>query len=191
MGLSRWFFVETKSFEFAMEEGVSVSRVFERSRGIMHSISMGNVTVLWLLAILEELLKVEASKVLLKSSRVGSKAHTLSRGVQIDLVAIWPLQNMAVVARGSSRLSQKGWSGFVHELRKTIELSQTSSGDGQKVSLSHSSVSPSPSIGTLAQVPAEDVGKRMFIEVLVGSGHCTVGTTLPMEGHVGLVSFGQ
>jgi hypothetical protein len=30
----------------------------------------------------------------------------------------------------------------------------------------------------------EDDGKRTFVEVLVGLGHCTVGKTLPMEGHV-------
>lgn len=33
MGISRWFFVETKSFEFAMEEGVLVSRVI---KGVGH-----------------------------------------------------------------------------------------------------------------------------------------------------------
>jgi hypothetical protein len=35
-------------------------------------------------------------------------------------------------------------------------------------------------------VLAENVGKRTFVEVLVGKGHCTAGTTLPMEGHVNL-----
>jgi hypothetical protein len=62
-----------------MEEGVSVLRVFERSRGFMRSISMGKVIVQWLLAIMEELLKAEAIKEFLKSSIVGSKAYIVQR----------------------------------------------------------------------------------------------------------------
>jgi hypothetical protein len=62
-----------------MEDGVFVLCVFKRSRGVMRSISMGKVTVQWLFAVLEELLKAEASKVVLKSSKVGSKAYIVNR----------------------------------------------------------------------------------------------------------------
>lgn len=74
MGLSRWIFVESKSFEFALDEGVHVLRVSERSKGFMHSVSLGKVIVLWLVDFMEELLNVEVTKEFLKSTRVGSKA---------------------------------------------------------------------------------------------------------------------
>lgn len=41
IGLSRWCFVETNSFEFALEVGVSVFCIFEQNKGFMSSISMG------------------------------------------------------------------------------------------------------------------------------------------------------
>jgi hypothetical protein len=34
MGVSGWLFAEAKSFEFVVDEGVSILRIFERSRGI-------------------------------------------------------------------------------------------------------------------------------------------------------------
>jgi hypothetical protein len=52
MSLSRWLFVESKLFEFAME-GVSVLLVFERSRGCMRFVSLGKETMHWLVAIME------------------------------------------------------------------------------------------------------------------------------------------
>jgi hypothetical protein len=143
MGLSRWFFVETKSFEFAMEEGVSVSRGFERSRGIMCSTSMGKVTVLWLLAILEELLKAETSKVFLKFTRVGSKAYIVQRCANRFGHYLFVAEYCSCGQRGFIVVPErggKGWSGFVHELRKTTELSQASSDDGQKASPSRSTL---------------------------------------------------
>jgi len=79
MGLSRWFFVEAKSFEFALEKGISVLRFFERSRGFMRSISIGRVIVHWLLATMERLLEAEESMELLKSYRDGFEAFFLSR----------------------------------------------------------------------------------------------------------------
>lgn len=45
MGLSRWIFVESKYFEFAMEERVIVLRVFERNRSFMCYVSLGKVIV--------------------------------------------------------------------------------------------------------------------------------------------------
>jgi hypothetical protein len=51
-----------KSFEFTMEEGASVLRVFERSRGLVRFVSLGRVIVNWLLATIEELLLAKALK---------------------------------------------------------------------------------------------------------------------------------
>jgi len=48
LGWSRWFFVESKSFELVCEEGVSVLRVYERSRHFVRLVSLGKVSVSWL-----------------------------------------------------------------------------------------------------------------------------------------------
>jgi hypothetical protein len=61
------------SLEFVCVEGVSVLRVYERSRGLVQSISMGKVTVSWLLDTVRALLQVDSSKEFVKSSRVGVK----------------------------------------------------------------------------------------------------------------------
>lgn len=58
MGNSRWFFVKSKLFEFAVE-GVAVLQIYERSRGILCSVFLGEVSVAWLLAIVEALSQVE------------------------------------------------------------------------------------------------------------------------------------
>jgi hypothetical protein len=71
--------VEAKSFEIALEEGVLVLRVFERSRGIVHFVSVGRVSVNWLLATMEDLLLAEVLKEFLRSSKVGLKAFIAQR----------------------------------------------------------------------------------------------------------------
>jgi hypothetical protein len=48
--------MEAKSFEFAVEEKVLVLRVFERSRAIVSCLSLGRVSVSWLLDTMDELL---------------------------------------------------------------------------------------------------------------------------------------
>jgi len=73
-----------------MEEGVAILCVFERSRGFMHSVSLGKATVLWLVAIMEELLNAEVSKEFLKSSRMGSKSFIIQRREQrLSLFGHW------------------------------------------------------------------------------------------------------
>jgi hypothetical protein len=61
------------------EEGVSVLRFYERSRGFVRLVSLGKVTVIWLLATMEALRLAEGSKAFVKSSRVGSKAFIAKR----------------------------------------------------------------------------------------------------------------
>ena len=72
MGLSRWFYVEPKSFKFDMEVGVPVLRIFE-SRSYMRSVSLGKASILWLLAVMEEVLNTEVAKEFFKKNRAGSK----------------------------------------------------------------------------------------------------------------------
>jgi hypothetical protein len=77
---SRCFFVESNSFEFICEEGVSILRVYEKSRGFVRLVSLGKVSVLWLM-VTRALLQVEHSKYFVKSSRVGIKAFIAQCGL--------------------------------------------------------------------------------------------------------------
>lgn len=74
MASSSWFHVEAKSFEFVCVKGVSVLRVYERSRRLVQPISMGKVTVSRLLDTMRSILPAESSNKFVKSLRVGVKA---------------------------------------------------------------------------------------------------------------------
>jgi hypothetical protein len=73
MGNSRWFFVESKLFEFEVG-GVAVLQIYERCRGVLCSFFLGEVSVAWLLTIVEALFQVEGMEEFVKSSRVMNKA---------------------------------------------------------------------------------------------------------------------
>ena len=57
MGLLIWFYVKAKAFEFSVEEGHSMLRIFERSREVSWAVYQGKVSVAWLLAIVETLVQ--------------------------------------------------------------------------------------------------------------------------------------
>jgi hypothetical protein len=60
------------------------------SMGVIDSVSLGKATVLWLVAIMEELLNAEVSKEFLKSSRMGSKSFIIQRREQrLSLFGHW------------------------------------------------------------------------------------------------------
>jgi hypothetical protein len=59
MGLSKWFYVESKPFEFAMEVGIPVLCIFERSRYYVRSVFLGKALNFWLLAVMEEVIDAE------------------------------------------------------------------------------------------------------------------------------------
>jgi hypothetical protein len=50
---------------------------YERSRGLVHSVSLGNTSVSWLLDTTRTLLQLEHSKEFVKSWRVGIKSWRL------------------------------------------------------------------------------------------------------------------
>lgn len=66
--------MEAKFFEFLAMVGVSVVRIFERSRGVPRSIVLWKVIVLWLFATMEVVPQVEGMKEFVRSSRVENKA---------------------------------------------------------------------------------------------------------------------
>jgi hypothetical protein len=74
MGISRWCFIESKSFELVVEGSSSVLRILERSRGNVLSICFGKVSISWLLATIEALVLEEGSKEFWRRSRVGIPA---------------------------------------------------------------------------------------------------------------------
>ena len=55
MGVSGWLYLESKSFKFAVEEGVSVLLIFERSRSVLCSVFLGKISMSWLLETVEAL----------------------------------------------------------------------------------------------------------------------------------------
>lgn len=61
-------------FELSVEEGISVLRIVERSRGVSRAVHLEKVSVAWLLATVEALILGEGLKEFPKSSRVGNKA---------------------------------------------------------------------------------------------------------------------
>lgn len=113
--------MRAKSFEFAMEEGVSILRVIERSRGLVRSVSsLGRVIVNWLLATMEELLLAEALKDFLKSSKVGSKAFIANRflnklGINLGVAEYGGGGRRGIVVISKGR-GGWGWAGFVLKL---------------------------------------------------------------------------
>lgn len=79
MGLSRWFCIESKSFELEVEGRSSVLRIFERCRGTVQSLCLDRVNISWLLANVEELVLEEGMKEFWRCSKVGFPAF-LARG---------------------------------------------------------------------------------------------------------------
>lgn len=57
MGFLSWFCVEAKAFKLLVEEGHSMLRIVERSRGVSRVVYRGKVSLAWLLAIVEALIQ--------------------------------------------------------------------------------------------------------------------------------------
>lgn len=89
-----------------MEVGIPVLLIFE-SRGYMRSVSLGKASILWLLAVMEEVLNIEVAKEFLKKNRAGSKVFFVQRNANRSGL-FWSLANM-VEEGGTAPLSfQRG-----------------------------------------------------------------------------------
>jgi hypothetical protein len=93
MGLSRWFYVESKSFKFDREVGVPVLRIFE-SRSYMRSVSLGKASILWLLAVMEEVLNTGWPRNFLRKTEQARKFSLVSE-MRTEVAVFWSLANMA------------------------------------------------------------------------------------------------
>lgn len=79
MGVYGWLLVEAKLFEFVVDEGVSILRIFERSKGILKSVFLGKGSGLWLETV-KDMLQVEGQKLFTKTFWFGSRAFLAQQG---------------------------------------------------------------------------------------------------------------
>lgn len=85
-----------------MEEGTSVLHFVERSVGVSRVVFLDKISLAWLLANVEAMVKGESFKEFVRSSRVGGKAYI------VVMVGTWHLWNMVVVGREASSSFQRG-----------------------------------------------------------------------------------
>lgn len=76
----RRFFVEAKNFKLLMEDGASILRLEERRRGFSHVAFLGSLCYVWLLSVVEELVRHSGTKDFIKSFREGLKVTIVQRG---------------------------------------------------------------------------------------------------------------
>ena len=128
MGGSLFFFVESKSFEFFVEEGGSffLLRIFERSRDSLRSVFMGKECAKRLLSIMENFIFSESREHFARSVRDGETVFILQSGSNAhgDFLMISELlhgrrKGFLVILEG--RMSN-GWRGFVWHLKKVLVL---------------------------------------------------------------------
>jgi uncharacterized protein YfaT (DUF1175 family) len=70
VGFGRWS-VESKEFEMLVKGGATRVRIFERSKGKQRSIFLQRDELAWLVGIVQEVVKEEASKVFWDQTRAG------------------------------------------------------------------------------------------------------------------------
>ena len=126
MGGSLFFFVESKSFEFSVEEGGSffLLRIFERSRDSLRSVFMGKECAKRLLSIMENFIFSEPHEHFARSVRDGKTVFILQSGsnahgyfLMISELLHGRRKGFLVIPEG--RMGN-GWRGFVWHLKKVL-----------------------------------------------------------------------
>ncbi|GLT75739.1 hypothetical protein SLA2020_474380 [Shorea laevis] len=79
MGFLSWFCMESKVFELLVVEGVSGLHFVEISRGVFRAVFVGKLNVVWLLSVVEKLVKGEVVTTFCKSPRDGNKVFSAQR----------------------------------------------------------------------------------------------------------------
>ena len=127
MGGSVFFFVESKSFEFSVEEGGMFYqlRIYERGRDSLRSIFMGRGSAKRLLFYVEELISGQSSGQFARSCREGDKCFILQLGsnshgafLLISELTHGRRKGSIVVPEGKTG---SGWRGFGLHLRKVLD----------------------------------------------------------------------
>ena len=126
MGGSTFVFIESKTFEFAIEEGGSffLLRIYERGRNSLRSICMGKESAKRILFHIEELISKQKSGQFARTVREGDRVLILQLGSNAHgtFLLFSELDNgcrrgSIVIPEGKSGF---GWRGFGTHLRKTI-----------------------------------------------------------------------
>nr|POE97740.1 hypothetical protein CFP56_76948 [Quercus suber] len=126
MGGSVFFFVESKSFEFSVEEGGMFYQlcIYERGRDSLRSIFMGRRSAKRLFFYVEELISGQSSGQFAKTCRKGDKCFILQLGsnshgafLLISELTHGHRKGSIVVPEGKTR---SGWRGFGLHLRKAL-----------------------------------------------------------------------
>ena len=126
MGGSIFFFLESKSFEFSVEEGGSffLLRIFERYKDSLRSVFMGKESAFRLLTYIEDHLSNTRPDNFARTFRDGNKVLILQMGfnahgsfLMISELLHGRRKGLIIVPEGKLG---SGWRGFGFHLRKAI-----------------------------------------------------------------------
>ena len=126
MGGSIFFFIESKTFEFSVEEGGTyyMLRIYERFKDSLQLVFMGKESAKRLLTYVEDLMSNIPPGNFARTFRDGSKVFILQLGsnvhgsfLMISKLLHGPRKGSIIVPEG--RLGS-GWRGFGFNLRKAI-----------------------------------------------------------------------
>ena len=126
MGCSIFFFVESKTFEFLVEEGGTFYMlcIFERNKDSLWSVFMGKESAKRLLTHIEDLMSNTAPENFARTFRDGNKVFILQLGFNVhgSFFMISELvhgrrKGLIIVLEGKLG---NGWRGFGFRLRKAI-----------------------------------------------------------------------
>ena len=129
MGGFRSFFIESKLFQLAVEEGRNFYslKIFEWGKYYMQSVFMGKSAALWVMRCLEHTM-IEVNPKHFFTFRDGDSAYTLQRGsdsfgqyVSMTELKVGGLRRTIIIPAGKS---QRGWRTLGIELKRILEPSQ-------------------------------------------------------------------
>ena len=111
MGGSIFFFVESKTFEFLVEEGGTFYslRIFERYMDSLRLVFMGKDSALRLLSYVEDLMSNTRPENFARTFRDGSKVFILQLGFNAHGSFLMISELFMVVGRASSLYRKESW----------------------------------------------------------------------------------
>ena len=126
MGGLLFYFVESKTFEFSVEEGGSffLLRIFERGRNFLRSVFMGKECAKRILSIMEQFILSEHHDHFARTVREGETVFILQSGsnahgyyLMISELLHGRRKGFLVIPEG--RMGH-GWRGFMWHLKKVL-----------------------------------------------------------------------
>ena len=126
MGGSSFFFVESKSFEFSVEEGGTFFslRIFERGRNSLRSVFMGKESAKRLLSMLEDFISTEPPGHFARTVRDGETVFILQLGYNAHGSFLMISEFLRGHRKGFIAVPEGnlgcGWRGFGFHLRKAL-----------------------------------------------------------------------